>query len=311
VVVPDWHLAIIDRETFAKVQARLRENRERKTPITGGGEYALNQMLVCGRCGLSMWGYLDRRGRRYYRCSGLMRFGKSFCNRNSVRESRVLDAIANKLQAELLNPEVLAGLRAKIRERARRERDPSALDAVRNRLAELGRQIDQGHTNLALLPADVVPKVLAKVRGLEDEHRRLSAELERLTKESAEAAAEKLEEVIAAAEGMLRGLREAMAAGRPSEVRTLLRELVDRVVLDFAPEQRRGNRSGLVGGSIYLKQDGCPVPAAEVVDSERVAMHTQHHRGQCMTRLKDFGGEPKNVDWIIWLWKQKPAGRWG
>ena len=42
----------------------------------------------------------------------------------------------------------------------------------------------------------------------------------------------------------------------------------------------------------------------------QVAMHSQHHRGQCMTRLKDFGGEPKNVDWIIWLWKQKPAARW-
>jgi uncharacterized damage-inducible protein DinB len=42
----------------------------------------------------------------------------------------------------------------------------------------------------------------------------------------------------------------------------------------------------------------------------QVAMHTQHHRGQCMTRLKDLGGEPKNVDWIIWLWKEKPAARW-
>jgi uncharacterized damage-inducible protein DinB len=42
----------------------------------------------------------------------------------------------------------------------------------------------------------------------------------------------------------------------------------------------------------------------------QAAMHTQHHRGQCMTRLKDFGGEAKNVDWIIWLWKQKPAARW-
>ena len=36
-------------------------------------------------------------------------------------------------------------------------------------------------------------------------------------------------------------------------------------------------------------------------------MHSQHHRGQCMTRLKDFGGEPKDVDWLIWLWKQKPG----
>jgi uncharacterized damage-inducible protein DinB len=52
----------------------------------------------------------------------------------------------------------------------------------------------------------------------------------------------------------------------------------------------------------------CVITVAEA--SMQAAMHTQHHRGQCMTRLKDFGGEPKNVDWIIWLWKQKPAARW-
>jgi uncharacterized damage-inducible protein DinB len=53
----------------------------------------------------------------------------------------------------------------------------------------------------------------------------------------------------------------------------------------------------------------CVITVAEAL--VQVAMHTQHHRGQCMTRLKDFGGEPKNVDWIIWLWKQKPQARWG
>jgi uncharacterized damage-inducible protein DinB len=53
----------------------------------------------------------------------------------------------------------------------------------------------------------------------------------------------------------------------------------------------------------------CVITAAEAL--VQVAMHTQHHRGQCMTRLKDFGGEPKNVDWIIWLWKEKPEPRWG
>jgi uncharacterized damage-inducible protein DinB len=52
----------------------------------------------------------------------------------------------------------------------------------------------------------------------------------------------------------------------------------------------------------------CIITVAEAL--VQVAMHTQHHRGQCMTRLKDFGGEPKNVDWIIWLWKQKPQARW-
>lgn len=52
----------------------------------------------------------------------------------------------------------------------------------------------------------------------------------------------------------------------------------------------------------------CVITVAEAL--VQVAMHTQHHRGQCMTRLRDFGGEPKNVDWIIWLWKEKPRGRW-
>jgi uncharacterized damage-inducible protein DinB len=52
----------------------------------------------------------------------------------------------------------------------------------------------------------------------------------------------------------------------------------------------------------------CVITVADAL--VQVAMHTQHHRGQCMTRLKDFGGEPKNVDYIIWLWKQKPQGRW-
>lgn len=42
----------------------------------------------------------------------------------------------------------------------------------------------------------------------------------------------------------------------------------------------------------------------------QVCLHTQHHRGQNMARLKALGAEPKNVDYLIWLWKQKPEGRW-
>ena len=52
----------------------------------------------------------------------------------------------------------------------------------------------------------------------------------------------------------------------------------------------------------------CNISVGEALT--QAAMHTQHHRGQLMTRLKDFGGEPKNVDWIIWLWKEKPEPRW-
>jgi uncharacterized damage-inducible protein DinB len=58
----------------------------------------------------------------------------------------------------------------------------------------------------------------------------------------------------------------------------------------------------------WFPEPPCVITVGEAL--VQVAMHTQHHRGQCMTRLRDLGGEPKDVDWIIWLWKQKPQARW-
>jgi uncharacterized damage-inducible protein DinB len=40
------------------------------------------------------------------------------------------------------------------------------------------------------------------------------------------------------------------------------------------------------------------------------ALHSQHHRGQNATRLREVGGEPPMVDYIAWLWKGRPAADW-
>ncbi|MCY4024828.1 MAG: damage-inducible protein DinB [Acidobacteria bacterium] len=42
----------------------------------------------------------------------------------------------------------------------------------------------------------------------------------------------------------------------------------------------------------------------------QVVTHTTHHRGQVMTRLREIGGEPPLVDYVIWLWSGKPAAAW-
>src|SRR5215472_4855360 len=39
-------------------------------------------------------------------------------------------------------------------------------------------------------------------------------------------------------------------------------------------------------------------------------MHSQHHRGQNASRLRELGGEPPNVDYVVWLWKGRPAPAW-
>jgi uncharacterized damage-inducible protein DinB len=40
------------------------------------------------------------------------------------------------------------------------------------------------------------------------------------------------------------------------------------------------------------------------------AMHSQWHRGQNATRLRELGAEPPQVDLIVWYWKGRPAPSW-
>jgi len=40
------------------------------------------------------------------------------------------------------------------------------------------------------------------------------------------------------------------------------------------------------------------------------AMHSQWHRGQNATRLRELGAEPPPVDLIVRFWKGRPAARW-
>lgn len=39
--------------------------------------------------------------------------------------------------------------------------------------------------------------------------------------------------------------------------------------------------------------------------------HSVYHRGQNATRLRELGGTPPLTDYIYWLWKARPAARWG
>ncbi len=84
-------------------------------------------------------------------------------------------------------------------------------------------------------------------------------------------------------------------------------QICHRGLNEFAASLKPRNMSQAVRIP-WFPDPPCVITVGEAM--VQVAMHSQHHRGQCMTRLKDFGGEPKNVDWIIWLWKQKPAARW-
>jgi uncharacterized damage-inducible protein DinB len=42
----------------------------------------------------------------------------------------------------------------------------------------------------------------------------------------------------------------------------------------------------------------------------QVALHSLYHRGQINARLREIGGEPPLVDYIVWVWLGRPAANW-
>ncbi len=59
----------------------------------------------------------------------------------------------------------------------------------------------------------------------------------------------------------------------------------------------------------FLGPQRGPVTLGDTV--MQVVTHTTHHRGQVMTRLRELGGTPPLVDYVIWLWTGTPAAAWG
>jgi uncharacterized damage-inducible protein DinB len=40
-------------------------------------------------------------------------------------------------------------------------------------------------------------------------------------------------------------------------------------------------------------------------------MHSAHHRGQALRRLRELGVEPPLCDFIVWIWTGRPDADWG
>jgi uncharacterized damage-inducible protein DinB len=58
---------------------------------------------------------------------------------------------------------------------------------------------------------------------------------------------------------------------------------------------------------IIAKQIGRTPAAVSLGETAlQVVMHSTHHRGQVNAHLRSLGGEPPTVDYITWLWLDRP-----
>ena len=83
------------------------------------------------------------------------------------------------------------------------------------------------------------------------------------------------------------------------------------VHLDQLSDQDISKPMQLPWAELVLKQIGRP-PAPSTIGETllQVALHSLYHRGQINARLRELGGEPPPVDYIVWVWLDKPAASW-
>jgi hypothetical protein len=233
---------IIDDETFAAAAQKMKKSRSR----TGGGlkrdrnPFLMSGLLHCGDCGQVMWGGKVTRHRgdkvyvyhRYW-CSTSQKHGKAACRRNEVEQDEVLGHVIRTIQERLGSPEAIAAIRREMADLVAAE--APNLEAQRkqleDRIAALDRQIDQGNTNLALLPADCTAGVVAKVREWRAAREEAARELSHLA--AAQEAGPDLTEKVDEALAMMQHLHELSAQEEPDLLRAALWKMVTKVTLHF------------------------------------------------------------------------------
>jgi DNA invertase Pin-like site-specific DNA recombinase len=254
-VIAGHHEALIDRDQFERVQARLLENRTLTVPHPEGGGFVLNRLLVCQHCGSFLSG-LTQDGKRRYACRGYLAYGPSYCKRNQIAEKPLLDKILRELQRAFLDPDYLARLRQEAAAQEAAERSEDNLGRLRKRAEDLEAKLKKGNERLLTLPADRLPGVVEQMRSWERERAEALAELKRIARDSP---VDRIEKAVAEAEAALWRLHELLEAEDFPLLRQLLHETIDRIELRWTHHTAKGKtRARFSEGWVRLR----PNPAS-------------------------------------------------
>jgi site-specific DNA recombinase len=260
VIFENTHPAPVDQATFDRVQQKLIARREGcSTPHKGGGGFALTGLLKCADCGWPLHGTTasgGKGGEKYHRyvCGKYIAHGRQGCHSNAVKEAEVLDMVLQTLQEKFLEPAHLAALKAEIRrqeaaERAGQEQPSADLD---RRIAALSRKLETGTERWLTAPPDLVADAGRKLEEWRRERESLQEKRSAIAKPAASA-----EALDAAAEEIAQGiktLRQRAAKAKPADLRAVLREMLEKVVIDFRQEPSgKRTRSVPTGGTMYLR----------------------------------------------------------
>jgi site-specific DNA recombinase len=253
VLVLDVLPALVDRDLFTRAGAALARAQKRTSGADEAGGYLFTHLLVCGDCGAFLRGQPDH-GKRGYICANYKEYGSKACARNTVKEQRLKDAILGALLKDILDPARLDDVEAEMERRLKAERTSGEPERLKALVDQLTRDIAQGNANLARLPEDRLPGVVAQVRAWEAEREAALARIKELETGKTDEA-----KVLAEAKKQLWRLRDSLLEGDEEAQAAVVREVVSKVEVRFAHEKTHGRRSKTGRGRVLSNATGATV----------------------------------------------------
>jgi DNA invertase Pin-like site-specific DNA recombinase len=253
IMVPDVVPPIIDRDTFARAALALERAQERTSPNPDHAHYLFTHMLTCGDCGSFLRGQ-PVRGKKRYLCGKYKEYGTKACNRNSVTEDAVKATLFTALRDEILSAQRLDGIEAEIIRQLKEEQHSGASERLTKQIADLDKKIAKGNGNLALLPPDRLPGVIAQIRKWETERGEL---VERLNDSTS--GGDKAKALLAEARKQLWRLRDAIVQDDAEAQAAVVREVISRIEVKFTHEHTHGHRSPTGKKRLYNRPTGLMV----------------------------------------------------
>ena len=187
--VENNHPAIIDSETFGKVQEELaRRNSKRKVKQIGtktelgkySSKYALTELLVCGECGTAYrrctWTASGNK-KIVWRCINRLDFGKKYCHESPTIEEGVLQrAIMDAIKTVAMqNSELLPTLKTHIAMNMECDNGEDRSLEIKVRLAEIDREFQKLLNSLSVdlesnaNAENAITELMIEKRALEQE----------------------------------------------------------------------------------------------------------------------------------------------
>lgn len=157
--------ALIDMETFNKVQKRLKANA--RAPGAGNAKvnYLLQGKLYCGQCGNNMIGESGTNAYgstyNYYNCS--LRKRKNACDKKIERKNELENYVVSKTIDYILSPGMIEKIASAVVKQYEKEFNNSNVAELERLLERLNKDMNNLVNRLAEAPESAVPLIYEKM----------------------------------------------------------------------------------------------------------------------------------------------------